>query len=267
MKKNKNSSMKKSLTIIMIMITVSSLIILGEYYVYSKYMNKNGKNQVTIPSVEKLIKEKEEKNYQDKNENQKNVINYVNNLPNYRNQYNNPYIMGRLEIPNLNIDSLVTRAQDNAFYLNNNIYNEYDGLGVPFFDYRNTDLANNNQINIYGHNTQNEKYFDQLPFINLEAYTDENIFKNYKDIYLSIDEKQIHYEVIAIKLVNNGNNEHMKIAFYNENDYLKHLGKLLQDTMYRDSNLEITSKDKIIVLQVCHYNPPNTYLLVIGKEK
>ena len=256
---------KKKIIIYIGIILLSALLSLGLSIIYQEYKQK------TIPVVEDLIKEKKQQNYSDKDDykeqKKEEIINYTNEIPAYREQYGNPYIMGRLEIPNLNINALVTRAENNAFYLNNNLYNQKDGLGVPFFDYRNTDLANNKQINIYGHNTRNEKYFSQLPFINLEAYTDKNIFNNYKDIYLSIDEKKVHYEVIAIKIVNDSNNEHMKVIFYSEEDFLKHVVRLLQDSLYKDTNLEITSNDRLIVLQVCHYNPPDTYLLVIGKEK
>lgn len=255
-KKNKNLGLKIIL-VVLVLIGIG----LTAYYIYDKNNPKK-----LVPPVKKIVDEKEKNNYKDKDDNKKDVNTYVNNLPSYRQQYNNQFIMGKLEIPNLNIDSLVTRASNNEFYLNNNLYNQYDGLGVPFFDYRNTDLANNKQINIYGHNTMNEQYYDRLPFINLEAYTNENIFKNYKDIYLSIDEKQIHYEVIAVKVITGRDNEHMKVVFYSNEDYLQHVSKLLQNTMYKENNLEITANDKIIVLQVCHYNPPNTYLLVIGKE-
>lgn len=254
--------MKKNKYLIIIIVI---LLIIGvglvTFYVYDSNNPKK-----LIPSVKKLVEEKEKNNYKDKDDNKIDVTTYVNNLPSYRQQYNNEFIKGKLEIPNLNIDSLITRAANNEYYLSYNLYNQNDGLGVPFFDYRNTDLANNKQINIYGHNTMNEKYYDKLPFINLEAYTDENIFKNYKDMYLSIDEKQIHYEVVAVKVINNSDIEHMKIIFYNDEDYLNHVSKLLQNTMYKDSDLNITANDKLLVLQVCHYNPANTYLLVIGKE-
>ena len=255
----KKSKLKQ--IIIYILIIIGSMVLsFGGYLIYRHF------TAISIPSVDKLIKEKKKNNYKDKDDNKKDVEAYVNELPAYREQYGNPYIMGRLEIPNLNINALVTRTSNNAFYLNNNLYNVHDGLGVPFFDYRNTDLANNQQINIYGHNTKNEKFFDRLPFINLEAYVDENIFKNYKDIYLSIDEKLVHYKVIAIKIISNDNNEHMKVIFYNEEDFLQHVSKLLQNALYIESNLEIKGNDRLIVLQVCHYNPPDTYLLVIGKE-
>ena len=224
---------KKRIIIYIGIILLSSILSLGLSIVYQEYKQK------TIPSVEKLIKEKKEQNYSDKDDYKKQkkeeIINYTNEIPSYREQYGNQYIMGRLEVPNLNINALVTRAGNNSFYLNNNLYNQNDGLGVPFFDYRNTDLANDKQINIYGHNTRNEKYFSQLPFINLEAYTDRNIFNNYKDIYLSIDEKKVHYEVIAVKIVNDSNNEHMKVIFRSDEDFLNHVGRLLRDSLYKDN--------------------------------
>ena len=263
MKKMKNKK-KKSISYYIVLIILIGVVIASGYYIY---VNQKNSKKTLIPQVEKLIEEKEKQNYQDKEDNKKEINNYINYFPSIREQYNNPNIMGRLEVPNLNIDSYVTRAADNAFYLNYNIYNQYDALGVPFFDYRNISLNTDKQINIYGHNTRNERYFDVLPFINLEAYIDENIFNNYKDIYLSIDERQIHYEVIAIKIITGDDNEHMKIIFRNNEDYLKHVSKLLQNTLYKENNLEITSEDNLLVLQVCHYNPPDTFLLVIAREK
>ena len=174
--------------------------------------------------------------------------------------------MARLEVPNININTLVTRTSNNEYYLNYNLYNQYDGLGAPFFDFRNTSLNTDRQINIYGHNTQNTKFYDRLPFINLEAYTDENIFKNYKDINLYIDERLVKYRIVAIKIVNNSQIEHMKLVFYSDDDFVQHANKLLADTMYKENNLNITAKDRLLVLQVCHYNPVDTYLLVIAKE-
>ena len=34
----------------------------------------------------------------------------------------------------------------------------------------------------------------------------------------------------------------------------------------RNENIEITASDKILIIQTCHYNPYDTYLLVIAKE-
>ena len=160
---------------------------------------------------------------------------------------------------------MVTRASDNDYYLDYSLYNQYDALGVPFFDFRNVDLVNDRQINIYGHNTKNEKYYSLLPFTNLEAYTNFNTFQNAKDVYLSIDEKKMHYEVIAVKIITS-DSEHMKLVFGSDEDYLNHVYRLMSNSFYT-VNTSFSKNDRLLVLQICHYDPDNSYLLVICKEK
>ena len=255
MKKRKKNNLKT----ILLMIFVPLIMFFGTLYIYDTFIDKS------ISSVEKLKKEKEKNNYSDKDDG-KDVSNYVNELPALRQQYGNNDIYGRLEISQLNINSIVMRSVNNDYYLNRNVYHQVDGLGLPFFDYRNQSLATNRQINIYGHNTQNQNFIDQLPFVNLTAYTDKNIFDNYKKVYLSIDERQIEYEVIAVKIITDGNNEHMKLIFYNDNDFVNHAAKMINGSLYT-SNATVTATDKLLVLQVCYYDPPGSYLIVICKEK
>ena len=246
----------------LLILLITTALAVGASYAYNHYLKKPG-----IPSVNKLVKEKKAKNFSDKDDNKIDVALYENKLPSYRDQYGNSDIIGRLEIPNLNIDTMITRTDNNEFYLNYSLYKQWDGLGVPFFDYRNRDLANDWQINIYGHNTKREEFYDQLPFTNLEAYVDKDMFDNYKDVYLSIDEKQINYEIVAVKILLDGNNEHMKVVFRDENDYLQHIDKMMSNSLYRSENATFTAEDKILVLQVCHYDPDGSYLLIFCKEK
>lgn len=255
MKKRKKNNLKT----ILLMIFVPLIMFFGTIYIYDTFIDKS------ISSVEKLKKEKEKNNYSDKDDG-KDISNYVNELPALRQQYGNNDIYGRLEISQLNINSIVMRSVNNDYYLNRNVYHQVDGLGLPFFDYRNQSLSTNRQINIYGHNTQNQNFIDQLPFVNLTAYTDKNIFDNYKKVYLSIDERQIEYEVIAVKIITDGNNEHMKLIFYNDNDFVNHAAKMINGSLYT-SNATVTATDKLLVLQVCYYDPPGSYLIVICKEK
>ena len=236
----------------------------GTYYIYDNYYaTKN-----FTPEVKKIIKENkkvQDKKSTEQNTTVQNTETYTNTLPNYRQQYNNSYITGKLTIPGVKIDSLVTRASNNIYYLNHDIYNNYNFLGTPFFDYRNTNLVTDRQINIYGHNTEIEKYYNSLPFTNLESYNDYNVFTNVKDITLDIDEKRLHFNVIAVKIINNSDNEHMKLVFYSDDDFLNHINKLLNNTVYKD-NVSITASDRILVLQACHFNPKGTYILIIAKE-
>ena len=254
--------MKKLLKVLPILI-LSTLLTVSAVYIYNNFIKQPG-----IPSVNRLIKEKKQNNYNDKDDNKIDINAYQNPLPSYREMYGNYDIMGRIEIPNIGIDALITRTNNNTYYLDYSLYHEWDGLGVPFFDYRNTNLSNDLQVNIYGHNTQREEFYDQLPFTNLEAYVDEGIFNNYKDVYLSLDERQVHYEIVAVKILpDSSNNEHMKVIFYSQQDYLNHLSRMLENSLYRSENAYFTADDRVLVLQICHYDPMGSYLLVICKEK
>ncbi|MBR2828222.1 MAG: class B sortase [Bacilli bacterium] len=258
MVKKKNNGKWK----IFIVLLVSFIIGYGTFF----YFFQKSKKDLT-PTVKKLIEEKKNIQYSDSNDNKKDVSNYVNYLPEYRKSYGNDDIKARLEIPNLGIDSLIVRSVNNEFYLKNNIHRKYDNLGVPFFDYRNIDLVHSKQLNIYGHNTRNTAYLDSLPFTRLEAYVDFEIFNHYKDVYLSLDEIQFHYEVVAVKIITNEDNEHMKVLFYNDDDFLTHISKMLDHSLYIEKDFHMKATDHFLILQVCHYNPDNSYLLVICQEK
>ena len=222
-------------------------------------------NLLSKSNIEEKSKQKKEKAKEETEEPVESVEPYNNELPEVRTNYNNQNIMARIEIPNMNINNYVTRTTDNSYYLNYSLYNTYDQIGAPFFDYRNTNLNSDKQLNIYAHNTQNEAIYDRLPFINLEKYTDEATFNSNKDIYLYIDERKVHYKVIAIKIITT-DIEHMKVSFDSDSDFVNHADKLLANSLYRDTSEKITKKDRLLVLQICHYDPMDSYLLVIAKE-
>lgn len=218
------------------------------------------------PQPVKKIKPKKIINTEEQEEIKEEIVPYDNPIPSFIETYNNSDIKAILEIPQLNINSLVAQSIDNTFYLTNSLYKIQDNLGVPFIDYRTEDINSAKQINIYGHNTENERFFDVLPFKKLESFLAQDNFNIIRDIYLSTDQKKIHYEIIGVKIINDGNNEHMRIKFKDNNDFKEHTNRLLTDTLYKVDNVEVKETDKIIVLQVCNFNPKDTYLLVIGKE-
>lgn len=262
--KNKTVKKKKNnaLRTLLIIIAFIGLFLTG-YAIYNWIDSKN----FEVPSVKDLIYQKGQIDYSDKDKYQYSPsTTYKNELPSIRSQYGNNNIVARLEIPGVDIDTYVARAQDNAYYLNHNIYNQYDELGYPFADYRNRNLNEARQINIYGHSSQVESLHDKLELINIRAYLDKNFFDNYQYMYLSLDEAKYRYRVEAVKIVNSSDPEHMKVVFYNDNDFINHTQKLYQNTIYKRADTTITARDKLIVLQICNYNPPKSYLLVIAKQ-
>lgn len=258
-RKKKNSLVKSLLTFIIIF-----GLFIGGYYLYEWYTNK----EYEVPGVQELKDKKEEINYSDKDdyEYNPNVSTYVNTLPSIRSQYGNSDIMARLEIPGVDIDTYVARTVNNDYYLTHSVYKQQDGIGYPFIDYRNTDLSTARQINIYGHNSQVESLHDKLELINLRAYLDKNFFDNYQYIYFSTDQGKYQYRIEAVKIVTAADPEHMKVIFYSDADFINHARKLYQNITYIRDDTRITKDDKLLVLQICNYNPANSYLLVIGKQ-
>lgn len=259
-KRNGKSKKKKKNKFIISLIVFSIVLAASLFGIYKVFIDKPG----ISPGVQDIIDEHEKNPNKDEDE----ILEpYQNLLPTYRQQYSNNYITAHLLLPSVKIDTLVTRAQNNSYYLNHNLYNQYDEMGTSFIDFRNRDVDNDKQVNIYGHNTQYSQYYDKLPFTNLEAYTDEGVFNSYKDVYLSTDNARYKYRVIAVKIITNSDNEHMKVKFSDTNDWLQHTKKLLSNTMYIDSQHSMIGvNDKLLILQACHYNPMNSYILIICKR-
>jgi hypothetical protein len=85
-------------------------------------------------------------------------------------------------------------------------------------------------------------------------------------MYLSIDEGRYKYRVEAVKVVTAADPEHMKLIFFSEADFVNHATKLYQNTMYIREDTKVSKNDKLLILQICNYNPQNSYLIIIGKQ-
>ena len=237
--------MKKRIKIGLALLT--SLIML--FYMY-KYLNNRNDNKEVIQSTQTIIESDI----------------YENSIPDLRNIYNNQDIIAELKIPSISLDSVITKTTDNKFYLNHDAYKNNSILGNPYIDFRNEDnLDNEKQINIYSHNSSNSDYQDKLPFYKLENYLDKSVFENSSDIYLLTEEKQIKYQIVAVKVITS-NNEHMILDTSNSDKWVKHIDNLLKDTVYCNDNCKLSKDDKLLILQTCHYNPVGSYLLVIAKK-
>lgn len=260
-----NKNVKEFLITLLILTTCLFSFYGVSYLINTNSNNEEDENKKIIDILKKdKEKEKEKTKEKEKEEEKPYVEPYVNTIPTFRNNYGNPNIMGIIQVPGIINEALVARAGDNEFYLDRNLWNVYDGIGAPFFDYRNTDLDNAKQINIYGHNSQNANILDRLPLAKMINYLDLNIFNTYKDLYLYTDTQKVHYEIIGVKIIQKSNNYHMTIRFFDDKDFIDHTNSLLNGSVNR-RDVTITKNDRILVLQTCNYNPPDTLVLIICK--
>ncbi len=191
----------------------------------------------------------------------KNNTSVISDLQSY---YNNKEIVGLLNIDNTDKNIVVVQGQDNKEYLNKDLYKNYDKNGTPFLDYR-VDINNDNKLLIYGHNSNKEK----IPFTILENYYDIEYFKNHQFISLITDEQLIRYQIFSI-FVETDDWSYMKIKFADEDDWLSHLQKLKNKSMY-ETGVSVNKDDQILILQTCSHkkeyaNYNYKYLLVIARK-
>ena len=172
----------------------------------------------------------------------------------YKKYYQNDNIVGSLKIEGTGIETLLVKGNDNEYYLNHSIRNEYDIIGSIFVDYR-TDL-NSKQINIYGHNSN---VYDVI-FKELENYLDKNYFSNHKYIELWDGDKTKIYEIFSVQVVTSGY-EHYTVNPSNLEAHIMNLN----NSIYETGNVAST-KDEILVIQTCLYNPANSLLLINAKK-
>jgi len=192
-----------------------------------------------------------------------NIVVNTNDINELRIKYHNDEVIAKLVIPEINLETVLTKTDNNDTYLEYNAYKKIDSYGNPFIDYRNgIPLDTQKQINIYGHNIRNEK----LPFSKLEYLLEREIFDSTKYLFLYTDNNLLVYNIYAIKLITKVENEHMRLLFADDNAYKTHLNKLLENTEYCRDNCNLDIEDDILVIQTCNFKPKDTYIIVIAKK-
>lgn len=172
-------------------------------------------------------------------------------------KYHNSDIIGNIKIKNTGINYELVQSQDNTFYLNHNSNKEEDKNGSIFLDYRNN--LTDKKLLIYGHNSE----YEWAPFKELENYLNQNYYEENKYIYLTLNNINYKYKIFSVIITSPNEYRHTKINF-TEEEYIEHINWLKEQSIY-NTNIDVNSKDKIIILQTCYYNPKNSYLLINAK--
>lgn len=175
-----------------------------------------------------------------------------------RKKYNNPYIVGRLEIPDL-FNVLVAQSDDLEFYLNHDISRKYDIRGTEFLDYRVKPTAK--QLNIYGHNTRDKKI--KVAFLKLEKFLDKKYFDDNPYIIFQHDGGKNIYKIIAIKQVRQSNQaEHMNVNLKGQ-EFVQHVKNMTSGNgLINSRSVSYDENSEIIVLQTCSHDWDNAFYIV-----
>lgn len=168
----------------------------------------------------------------------------------------NPDCVGWLTIPDTGIDYPVMHTPDDPeHYLRRDFYGEPASAGTPFLDGRNLAEAENQNLILYGHNMMDGSMFK--PLMN---YLEPNFRETHKDIFLEIDGRQYHYEVLAVVETS------VKSTLYTFTD----LSDPAEESDFRAALLKETELEVVhqasgyLTLSTCNNGGGNSRVLVIA---
>ena len=176
-------------------------------------------------------------------------------------EYNNKDIKGVLEIDNTDYIVPILQGSDNNYYLNHDAYGNRSGMGSIYLDFR-VDIDTSRKLLIYGHNSSNI----DMPFKILEEFYDKDYYDNHKYVWITTSTAKKKYEIFSI-YVETKDFSYMDVNFASDKDYLEHITKLKEKSMY-DTGVEVSSEDEVLILQTCsthkdYSNYQRKYLLII----
>lgn len=194
----------------------------------------------------------------------KEITDYNQIIEDLKVQYNNEDVRGILEISNTDYKVPIMQGKDNEYYLKHTPYNKKSRLGSIYLDYR-VDIDSSKKLLIYGHNSSKI----EMPFKILENYYDEKYYQEHKYIEITSSKEKKKYEIFSV-YVETEDFDYMNINFKTTNEYLKHINKLKNKSMY-DTGIELKSTDEILILQTCSEHKDykkykKKYLLIILKK-
>ena len=164
--------------------------------------------------------------------------------------------VGWLTIPDTGIDYPVMHTPDDPeHYLRRDFYGESASGGTPFLDGRNAAQAEGQNLILYGHNMMDGSMFK--PLMN---YLEPNFRETHKDIFLEIDGRQYHYEVLAVVETS------VKSTLYTFTD----LSDPAEESDFRAALLKETELEVVhqasgyLTLSTCNNGGGNSRVLVIA---
>lgn len=171
----------------------------------------------------------------------------------------NPDICGWIRIDNTNIDYPIVIGKDNTEYLNNDYRKEYSITGSIFLDYRNDRDFNDDYTIIYGHNLKKDLMFAQV-----KDYVDKDFFDAHSTGILYTGDKTYKIDILYFESINAYARAYSLMLCKN-GDNATLISEFERNAANKNSNVEVTSQDKLILLSTCNSSDTETRSVLIGK--
>jgi len=140
------------------------------------------------------------------------------------------------------------------FYLNHNMNGVYDGVGVPYIDFRN-DFSGRKTI-IYSHSSKS----GNGPFQVLQNYHNNyGFYQNHRYITVQYNGVEYLYEIFSVYVSTADSEQSEGLEYFHRMDYSdsewEYRVNWYKNNSEYDTGVSVSSNDKILILQTCCMDP------------
>lgn len=239
---------------------------LGYFFVYTYFDYK------TKQSYQQLS-ELKEKSMNGKTGNHSTGVNYDTGqeipevLDDYKSLLNkNKKLIGWVKIDDTNIDYPVMQTNNNEYYLDHNLNQEYDKNGSIFMDKDCDVLKPSTNFILYGHHMKGGQMFGKLDLYSSEDYYKEHKYIQFDTIY----EKGI-YEVMYVFRSKIFSEEDIVFKYYqfidalSEQEFDSYMSDMSEMSIY-DTGVTAKYGDQLLTLSTCDYYVNDGRFVVVAKK-
>ena len=170
----------------------------------------------------------------------------------------NPDVVAWLYCENTPINYPVVQGEDNAYYLNHLFDGTRNSAGCLFLDYRNTwNFTDQNSI-IYGHNMKNKTMFSILM-----EYKEQAFYESHPVMFLIAQEGCYTIELFAGFVATTEDNAWQR-SFSSQAEQEDWIQAAKEKSTFQ-SDVNVSSSDKLVTLSTCSYEFNNARYVVVGK--
>ena len=176
----------------------------------------------------------------------------------------NPDVYAWIYVPNTNVDYPVARSSrdgDDSFYLQHNIYRQYQFSGMIYSEIRNNPDMHDRVTVMYGHNMLNGSMFASL-----HDFEDKDFFDENNTFFVVTKDKVFTYLIYSAYTFDD---RHIlnSFNFKDNKSFQEFINSTLQPHSYNANVREgvaLTTDNKILTLSTCTGGASNTRYLVQG---
>lgn len=188
-------------------------------------------------------------------------------LDEYKNLLNkNQKLIGWLKIDDTKIDYPVMQTNNNEYYLDHNLNQEYDKNGSIFMDKDCDVLKPSTNYILYGHHMQSGRMFGDLDKYASQKYAEEHPCIEFDTIY-----EHGLYQVMYVFRSRVYSEEEIVFKYYqfidaaSETEFNSYMQEMAEMSLY-DTGVTARYGDQLLTLSTCDYQETNGRFVVVAKK-